>query len=190
MLDEKQLPARLMKPRILLSAASEFAIEHKVQVITTVSNIAAANERCSAEARTGVATDRRSIRGLWIKVMCPNRKEFVVVGWTDPEGGRPRLGVVLGYYDPGGRLIYGPGGRWNCRRQTRPAWHRLQPLATDRMTVDVPPLHRVGWVTVGAGPASIKHVESPLPEPFSAAVMLAVQHAIRRTAGALGQGLR
>jgi ATP-dependent DNA ligase len=28
-------------------------------------------------------------RGLWVKVKCLNRKEFVVVGWTDPEGARP-----------------------------------------------------------------------------------------------------
>jgi DNA ligase D-like protein (predicted ligase) len=25
-------------------------------------------------------------RGLWVKVKCQNREEFVVVGWTDPEG--------------------------------------------------------------------------------------------------------
>src|SRR5882672_4688353 len=25
-------------------------------------------------------------RGLWVKVKCQNRVEFVVVGWTDPEG--------------------------------------------------------------------------------------------------------
>jgi bifunctional non-homologous end joining protein LigD len=28
-------------------------------------------------------------RGLWRKVKCLNRAEFVVVGWTDPEGRRP-----------------------------------------------------------------------------------------------------
>jgi bifunctional non-homologous end joining protein LigD len=27
-----------------------------------------------------------SNRGLWRKVKCLNREEFVVVGWTDPEG--------------------------------------------------------------------------------------------------------
>ena len=34
-------------------------------------------------------------RGLWVKVKCLNREEFVVVGWTDPEGSRPRLGALL-----------------------------------------------------------------------------------------------
>jgi bifunctional non-homologous end joining protein LigD len=46
-------------------------------------------------------------RGLWLKVKCLNREEFVVVGWTDPEGTRPHLGaLLLAYYDPKGRLIY------------------------------------------------------------------------------------
>jgi bifunctional non-homologous end joining protein LigD len=27
-------------------------------------------------------------RGLWVKSKCLNREEFVVVGWTDPEGSR------------------------------------------------------------------------------------------------------
>jgi bifunctional non-homologous end joining protein LigD len=46
-------------------------------------------------------------RGLWVKVKCQNREEFVVVGRTDPEGARPWLGaLLLTYYDPGGRLVY------------------------------------------------------------------------------------
>jgi bifunctional non-homologous end joining protein LigD len=45
-------------------------------------------------------------RGLWRKVKCLNRAEFVVVSWTDPEGRRPYLGaLLLAYYDPDGRLI-------------------------------------------------------------------------------------
>ena len=40
-------------------------------------------------------------RGMWRKVKCLNREEFVLVGWTDPEGRRPWLGaLLLAYYDP------------------------------------------------------------------------------------------
>jgi ATP-dependent DNA ligase len=40
-------------------------------------------------------------RGIWLKVKCLYREEFVVVGWTDPEGRRPFLGaLLLAYYDP------------------------------------------------------------------------------------------
>ena len=46
-------------------------------------------------------------RGLWLKVKCLHREEFVVIGWTDPEGARPFLGaLLLGYYGPYGRLIF------------------------------------------------------------------------------------
>ena len=46
-------------------------------------------------------------RGLWRKTKCLNREEFVVVGWTDPEGTRPFIGaLLLGYYDASGRLVY------------------------------------------------------------------------------------
>ena len=36
-----------------------------------------------------------------------NRQEFVIVGWTDPEGSRSSLGsLLLGYYRDDGKLIY------------------------------------------------------------------------------------
>jgi hypothetical protein len=35
-----------------------------------------------------------------------HREEFIVVGWTDPEGRRPWLGaLLLAYWDPDGRLV-------------------------------------------------------------------------------------
>jgi bifunctional non-homologous end joining protein LigD len=48
-------------------------------------------------------------RGLWLKVKCLNREEFVMVGWTDPEGSRPWLGaLLLAYYDPDGSTLAAP----------------------------------------------------------------------------------
>jgi bifunctional non-homologous end joining protein LigD len=64
----------------------------------------------------------------------------VVVGWTDPEGARPFLGaLLLGYYDPDGRLDYaGRVGTGINTAELERLWHRLQPLATDRMPLDLP----------------------------------------------------
>jgi bifunctional non-homologous end joining protein LigD len=46
-------------------------------------------------------------RGIWVKSKCLSREEFVVVGWTDPEGSRPHIGaLLLGYYTKDGRLRY------------------------------------------------------------------------------------
>jgi bifunctional non-homologous end joining protein LigD len=59
-------------------------------------------------------------RGLWLKTKCLNREEFVVISWTDPEGTRPFIGaLLLGYYDPDGRLAYARPGRF--RDAGRPA---------------------------------------------------------------------
>jgi bifunctional non-homologous end joining protein LigD len=98
-------------------------------------------------------------RGLWVKVKCQNREEFVVVGWTDPEGSRPWLGaLLLAYYDPDGRLVYaGRVGTGISPAELGRLWRRLQPLATAGMPLQVAPprtnrfgsplvLSRVHWV--------------------------------------------
>ena len=98
-------------------------------------------------------------RGLWLKVKCLNREEFVVVGWTDPEGSRPWLGaLLLAYYDPDGRLVYaGRAGTGIDYVELERLWRRLQPLAISKMPLDAPPprdsrfgspltLSRVHWV--------------------------------------------
>src|SRR5271170_8221426 len=98
-------------------------------------------------------------RGLWLKVKCLNREEFVVIGWTDPEGARPFLGaLLLGYYDADGRLTYaGRVGTGIDNAELERLWRRLQPLAAPGMPLDVRPprstrfgsplvLSRVHWV--------------------------------------------
>ena len=98
-------------------------------------------------------------RGSWVKVKCLQREEFVVVGWTDPEGSLPYLGaLLLAYYDPEGRLVYaGRAGTGINQAELLRLSRRLQPLATDEMPLEVPPprasrfgsslvLSRVHWV--------------------------------------------
>src|SRR6516164_6300866 len=98
-------------------------------------------------------------RGLWLKVKCLNREEFVVVGWTDPEGSRPWLGaLLLAYYDLDRRLVYaGRAGTGIDHAELERLWRRLQPLAISEMLLNQPPprdsrfgspltLSRVHWV--------------------------------------------
>jgi bifunctional non-homologous end joining protein LigD len=98
-------------------------------------------------------------RGLWLKVKCLNREEFVVVGWTDPEGSRPFVGaLLLGYYDQAGHLNYaGRVGTGMRADQLAELLRRMQPLQTERMPLDVAPprstrfgsplvLSRLHWV--------------------------------------------
>jgi bifunctional non-homologous end joining protein LigD len=97
--------------------------------------------------------------GAWLKAKCLNREEFIIVGWTDPEGSRAHLGaLLLAYYAPDGRLVYaGRAGTGMPVRELARVAARLKPLATDRMPIDVPPprgsrfgsplvLSRVHWV--------------------------------------------
>jgi DNA ligase D-like protein (predicted ligase) len=81
--------------------------------------------------------DRRS----WLKAKCLNREEFVVVGWSDPEGSRHRIGsLLLGYYTPDRRLIYaGRVGTGMPVPELERVWRRLQPLAVDKMPLSEPP---------------------------------------------------
>jgi ATP-dependent DNA ligase len=97
--------------------------------------------------------------GLWLKVKCLNREEFVIVGWTKPEGRRPYLGaLLLAYFDPDGKLIYASrAGTGMSDAELERVWWRLQPLTTEKMPLNVPPprstrfgspliLSRVHWV--------------------------------------------
>jgi len=50
-------------------------------------------------------TARRS--GTWIKLKCGQRQEFVIGGYTDPQGSRSGFGsLLLGTYDENGKLQY------------------------------------------------------------------------------------
>ncbi|MEP7022702.1 MAG: non-homologous end-joining DNA ligase [Actinomycetota bacterium] len=43
----------------------------------------------------------------WLKFKCETSQEFVIGGFTDPQGTRIRFGaLLLGYYDGDGRLVY------------------------------------------------------------------------------------
>jgi len=98
-------------------------------------------------------------RRFWLKTKCLNREEFVVVGWSDPEGSRHRFGaLLLGYYTPDGKLIYaGRVGTGMPVAELERVWRRLQPLAVAKMPLsEAPPrrsrfgsplvLSRVHWV--------------------------------------------
>ena len=44
----------------------------------------------------------------WVKSKCGNRQEFIIIGYTDPQGSRTGFGsLLLGYHDEKGRLVYG-----------------------------------------------------------------------------------
>lgn len=80
-------------------------------------------------------------RGIWVKSKCLNREEFVVVGWTDPEGSRSHIGaLLLGYYTEDGRLLYaGRAGTGMAEKELGRLAGVLAPLQAKRMPLAEPP---------------------------------------------------
>jgi bifunctional non-homologous end joining protein LigD len=99
-------------------------------------------------------------RGSWRKCKCLHAEEFVIIGFTDPEGARAHLGaLLLGYYDKRGKLRYaGRAGTGMTQRELKRLYDKLLPLATKTMPLAEPPpknagrfgkpleLRRVHWV--------------------------------------------
>ncbi len=101
-------------------------------------------------------------RGLWLKTKCLNREEFVIVGWTDPEGSRPFIGaLLLGYYDPGGRLVdagrVGPGCGPISSKISYGGYSRCRPTECRSMRRRAQPGSARRWCrrgSIGSGPSS------------------------------------
>lgn len=87
--------------------------------------------------------------GHWIKLKCAERQEFVIGGYTDPQGGRSGLGaVLLGFYDDEGRLSYaGKVGTGFNDATLRTLQQRLSRLETDHAPFHDPPREKnAHWV--------------------------------------------
>ena len=70
-------------------------------------------ERACGRGLEGIVSKRKDApytagRGQsWLKTKCVARQEFVIGGYTDPEGARAELGsLLLGVHDRDGRLVY------------------------------------------------------------------------------------
>jgi ATP-dependent DNA ligase len=78
-------------------------------------------------------------RGIWVKSKCLNREEFVVVGWTDPEGSRSHIGAqLLGYYTEDGLHYAGRAGTGIIDKELKRLAGALVPLQVAKMPLTVP----------------------------------------------------
>ncbi|MYM87338.1 DNA ligase D [Rugamonas sp. FT82W] len=104
----------LEQRRAVLQALLDKKPSDTVRLSTTLD--AAPQEIIAAACRMGLEgiigkrrdsayTARRS--GSWIKLKCGQRQEFVIGGYTDPQGSRNGFGsLLLGTYDKDGKLHY------------------------------------------------------------------------------------
>ena len=115
-------------------------------------------EQAAAHGVEGIVAKRRDCpympgRGrTWLKIKSRNRNEFVVVGFTDPEGSREGFGaLLLGYFDPAGMLRYAGrvGSGFTAARLTE-MHHRLLDIEIGKAPVTLPPAERrkdIHWVS-------------------------------------------
>jgi DNA ligase D-like protein (predicted ligase) len=86
----------------------------------------------------------------WLKFKCETNQEFVIGGWTDPQRSRVAFGaLLLGYYDPGGKLAYaGKVGTGFDTRTLRSLLAEMEQLGQDEPPFDYGdlPRHDVHWV--------------------------------------------
>jgi bifunctional non-homologous end joining protein LigD len=89
-----------------------------------------------AKRRDSAYVNRRS--SDWIKLKCKLRQEFVIGGWTDPQGSRTGLGsLLLGVYDDDGKLRYAGNVGTGFNEQTlRDLRQRLDAVAAERKPFD------------------------------------------------------
>ena len=85
----------------------------------------------------------------WLKIKCENQQEFVIVGYTDPEGQRIALGALLvGFYQDGKLLCAGKVGTGFDTITLKDLHKRLSAIERSTPTCDVDSIRRKGihWV--------------------------------------------
>jgi DNA ligase D-like protein (predicted ligase) len=86
----------------------------------------------------------------WLKIKCVRQQEFVIGGYTAPQGSRERLGALLvGYYDGKSLRYAGKVGTGYDRRTLEHLHRRLLPLhrATSPFSEGPAPGNDVQWVS-------------------------------------------
>lgn len=103
--------------------------------------------------------------GTWIKVKCGAEQEFVVGGYTDPQGTRPYLGAIhVGYYDGPEFRYAGKVGAGFDRALLEMMRDKLEHLATEECPfTDIPAKSRGKW-TRNMTPSAMRAAHWVKPE--------------------------
>lgn len=98
---------------------------------------------------------RRS--GAWIKLKCVQEQEFVIGGYTPPQGARKHFGAILvGYYDKNKLVFAGKVGTGFTTKSLSMLYKKLQKEARDDCPfVDLPSKQNGQWVQ-GITPSMMK----------------------------------
>jgi bifunctional non-homologous end joining protein LigD len=76
----------------------------------------------------------------WLKIKVRHEDEFIIVGYTAPEGARKHFGaLLLGAYDHGKLCYVGKVGTGFTRQSLATLFRSFQPLVTEKVPVVDPP---------------------------------------------------
>jgi bifunctional non-homologous end joining protein LigD len=154
--DISKLPLETRKARL-----AEVVGSRQDGVIRYASHIVgdgpAVHRQACAMGLEGIVSKRRDATYKWAKrdpswqkVKCVLRQEFVIGGFTEPEGSREGIGALLiGYYDDEGALVYcGKVGTGFTHAFAREIRKRLDAIATSKVPfAETPPeAARARWV--------------------------------------------
>jgi DNA ligase D-like protein (predicted ligase) len=121
----------------------------------TTGSAAMFREAC-AQGAEGIIAKRADSRYVsarstdWLKIKCVRQQEFVIGGYTAPQGSRERLGALLvGYYDGKSLRYAGKVGTGYDRRTLEHLYRRLLPLhrSTSPFSEGPAPATDVQWVS-------------------------------------------
>jgi bifunctional non-homologous end joining protein LigD len=138
----EQLTANAPDPRVHFSESFDATPQSLLHSACSLHMEGVIGKRADAPYATGRA-------GTWIKLKCTQRQEFVIIGYTDPQGGRSGLGALaLGVYDAEGKLHYvGNVGTGFTQDVLKDLKGRLEKLHIAKpAAVDVARNVRANWV--------------------------------------------
>src|SRR5262249_33921749 len=131
--DLRRLPLLERKACLALAVPARGVIRYGDHVVECGEAFYAAADEQRVEGILAKRIDSRYTGGgprEWLKTKCHRRQEFVIGGWTDPQGARGLFGALhLGVYEDG-RLVYvAKVGTGFDEPTLRHVWEKLQPLA-------------------------------------------------------------
>jgi bifunctional non-homologous end joining protein LigD len=135
-LREVPLDARRALLKMVLAALPSEVVRFSDEFGTNPEELVVAACKLGLEGVIGKRRDSRYVQrrsGDWIKLKCGQRQEFVIGGYTDPQGSRTGIGaLLLGTYDKDGVLQYaGNVGSGFNEASLRDLKARLSKLDTD-----------------------------------------------------------
>jgi len=136
--DLREVPLETRRAQLgqVLAKAASPALRFSEEFGTDPQQLVAAACHMGLEGVIGKRRDSRYVQRRspdWIKLKCGQRQEFIIAGYTDPQGARTGIGaLLLGFHDDDGVLQYaGNVGTGFSEATLRDLKQKLDALATD-----------------------------------------------------------